>query len=85
MTTITPDLLPNAADIIKDKGWIQGAEETPEGVCLTGAVKLCAPQPGDFHIAQQVLDPIIRVEPGLVDAGVAFVLAPADELIQVIE
>ena len=44
-----------AADYIDAHGWIQGAEEDGDGqVCLTGALRLCSPVPGDSYIAREV-------------------------------
>lgn len=58
MTTATIELerrpWPLAADVIKDVGWVQGAMETQAGVCLTGAIKRCSPQPGDWVIYREV-------------------------------
>lgn len=44
-----------AAKVIEEKGWIQGAMESEKGVCLTGALKYCEPQPGDRRIIREVL------------------------------
>lgn len=41
-----------AADYIKTHGWAQGAMERAGAVCLTGALRACSPQPGDWLIAR---------------------------------
>jgi len=55
---ITTDLrhLPaHAAALIERVGWTQGTERDETGrVCLTGALKYCDPQPGDWLIAREV-------------------------------
>ena len=44
-----------AADVIKKAGWTQRREIDHDGsVCLTGALKVCSPQPGDWLIARAV-------------------------------
>ena len=43
-----------AADYIKTHGWTQGAMERAGAVCLTGALRACSPQPGDWLIARAV-------------------------------
>lgn len=44
-----------AADWIDTHGWTQRVEQTPDGrVCLTGALRACSPQPGDWLIAREV-------------------------------
>ena len=44
-----------AAGYITEHGWTQGTEEDSSGrVCLTGALRLCSPVPGDSHIAREV-------------------------------
>lgn len=58
MTTIdTLRTLPAlAAGYITEHGWTQGTEEDSSGrVCLTGALRLCSPVPGDSYIAREVL------------------------------
>ena len=37
-----------AADYIKTHGWTQGTMERAGAVCLTGALRACSPQPGDW-------------------------------------
>ena len=50
------NLLPHlAADYIREHGWTQGTEQDDDGhVCLTGALRLCSPIPGDGYIAREV-------------------------------
>ncbi|MDF3280450.1 hypothetical protein [Gordonia sp. N1V] len=50
------NLLPHlAADYIREHGWTQGTEQDADGhVCLTGALRLCSPVPGDGYIAREV-------------------------------
>lgn len=56
MTTDFTLRLRAAADYIETHGWVQRTEEDVDGrVCLTGAVKLCSPQAGDFHLIREVL------------------------------
>lgn len=44
-----------AAQGLGDKGWTQGTEQDSHGrMCLTGALRICAPIPGDGHIAREV-------------------------------
>lgn len=44
-----------AADVIDARGWAQGVMEADDGsVCLTGALRACSPQPGDWLIARAV-------------------------------
>ena len=43
-----------AADYIKTHGWTQGAMERAGAVCLTGALRACSPQPGDWLLARAV-------------------------------
>ena len=43
-----------AADYIKTHGWTQGKMEHAGAVCLTGALRACSPQPGDWLIARAV-------------------------------
>lgn len=43
-----------AADYIKTHGWTQGTMERAGAVCLTGALRACSPQPGDWLIARAV-------------------------------
>ena len=57
MTTIdTLRTLPAlAAGYITEHGWTQGTEQDDAGrVCLTGALRLCSPVPGDSYIAREV-------------------------------
>ena len=45
-----------AADYLHEHGWTQGEEQDCDGrVCLTGAVRLCAPQTGDEYLIRAVL------------------------------
>lgn len=45
-----------AADLIEERGWIKGTEVNERGeVCIEGAVRLCAPQPGDGAIYREVV------------------------------
>ena len=49
------DLPPKAAAYIKQVGWTQGVEQNSAGqVCLTGALRLCTPNPGDGYLAREV-------------------------------
>lgn len=49
------DLSP-AAQELRSRGWVQNAMEDGEGrVCLTGALKVCDMQPGDWLLARAVL------------------------------
>jgi len=44
-----------AADLIDQVGWTQGTERDGKGrVCLTGALRYCNPQPGDWLLAREV-------------------------------
>ncbi len=44
-----------AAQYIQRVGWTQGTEQARDGsVCLTGALRLCVPVPGDGYIAREV-------------------------------
>ena len=44
-----------AADMIEHVGWTQNKEIAADGsACLTGALKLCEPQPGDWLLARGV-------------------------------
>ena len=44
-----------AADLIERVGWTQGTERDGKGrVCLTGALRYCDPQPGDWLLAREV-------------------------------
>ncbi len=58
MSAATDDLrlLPaHAADLIDRVGWTQGTECDGAGrVCLTGALRYCNPQPGDWLIAREI-------------------------------
>ena len=53
MTIIIINTAP-AADYIKTHGWTQGRMEHAGAVCLTGALRACSPQPGDWLIASAV-------------------------------
>lgn len=44
-----------AADYLEEHGWVQGAELENGRVCLTGAVRYCAPQTGDEYLIRAVL------------------------------
>ncbi|MFH5209229.1 hypothetical protein ACHIPZ_13645 [Antrihabitans sp. NCIMB 15449] len=45
----------SAALYIAEHGWTQGTEVEADGrVCLTGALRLCSPVPGDGYIAREV-------------------------------
>ena len=49
------DLFAKAADVIDEVGWTQGAMKDAKGrVCLTGAIRECAPVPGDWAIVREV-------------------------------
>jgi len=58
MSAATDDLrfLPaHAADLIDRVGWTQGTDRDGAGrVCLTGALRYCDPQPGDWLIAREI-------------------------------
>ena len=55
MNTLT-NRLRLAASYMAEHGHTKGMEQDDGGrVCLTGAVKLCAPQNGDEEIIRQVL------------------------------
>ena len=56
MTIDNLNLLPHlAADYMRQVGWVQGTEEDADGhVCLTGALRLCSPVPGDGYLAREV-------------------------------
>ncbi len=44
-----------ASRYMAERGWTQGQEEDDDGrVCLTGALRLCSPVPGDYYIAREV-------------------------------
>jgi hypothetical protein len=46
----------SAAVYIAEHGWTQGTEVDADGkVCLTGALRLCSPVPGDSYLARAVL------------------------------
>ena len=57
MRTVTdPDLFPAAAAVIEERGWVQGAIETPDGqVCATGALRHCDLVAGDWIVARSVM------------------------------
>jgi hypothetical protein len=41
--------------VLDEHGWTQGAYGSGDGpVCLHGAIRLCAPEPGDAHLIEQV-------------------------------
>jgi len=41
--------------VLDEHGWTQGAYGTGDGpVCLHGAIRLCAPEPGDAYLIEQV-------------------------------
>ena len=44
-----------AADYMTEHGWVQGAERENGRVCLTGAIRYCAPQTGDEYVIRAVL------------------------------
>lgn len=48
------DLKP-IAEVIEAKGWVQETLENDGGVCITGALKYCEPQPGDQYILRAAL------------------------------
>ena len=56
MTIDNLNLLPYlAADYMRHVGWAQGVEVDADGhVCLTGALRLCSPVPGDGYLAREV-------------------------------
>ena len=56
MTIDNLNLLPHlAADYMRQVGWTQGTEQDADGhVCLTGALRLCSPVPGDGYLAREV-------------------------------
>ena len=55
ITTDLQHLPARAAALIEQVGWTQGTERDATGrVCLTGALKYCNPQPGDWLIAREV-------------------------------
>ncbi len=66
MSAATDDLrfLPaHAADLIDRFGWTQGTVRDGAGrVCLTGALRYCNPQPGDWLIAREVFRAKHRAE-----------------------
>ncbi len=63
ITTELTERLRQAAGYIKKDGWTSGTEQDSAGrVCLTGAVRLCSPQPGDAWIIRQVLRKINHAE-----------------------
>ena len=48
-------LPPLAAEYLRGHGWTQGTEQDVNGrACLTGALRLCSPIPGDSYIAREV-------------------------------
>lgn len=40
--------------VLDERGWTQGSYDGHEGVCLHGAIRLCAPLPGDAAIIEAV-------------------------------
>ena len=58
-----------AADYIKTHGWTQGTMEHAGAVCLTGALRACSPQPGDWLIARAVYRAQEHAEKWNDDAG----------------
>lgn len=57
------DRLRLAHDYMQKKGWAQGTEQGDNGsVCLTGAIRLCAPQNGDEYLIRGVLRHLGRAE-----------------------
>lgn len=47
---------PLAADLIVERGWTTGVEVADDGkVCMEGAVRLCAPVPGDGPIYREIV------------------------------
>jgi len=65
-TQATVDLTPRlrlAADHMEQHGWTQGEERNDQGeVCLTGAIRYCAPQTGDEYLIREVLRRLYRAE-----------------------
>jgi hypothetical protein len=55
ISILSPKLFCLAAAQIDLRGWIKNAEVTQSGVCLTGALKVCQLQPGDWLLARAVL------------------------------
>ena len=52
-----------AAEYIPAHGWTKGTEQDEKGaVCLTGALRLCAPVEGDFYLIREVLRKRDRAE-----------------------
>mgnify|MGYP001053436652 CR=1 FL=1 len=48
---------------MQEKDWAQGTEQAHSGaVCVTGAVRLCAPQNGDEHLIRAVMRHMGRAE-----------------------
>lgn len=45
-----------AADYLHEVGWARGTERSSDGrVCLSGAIRYCAPQTGDEYLIREVL------------------------------
>jgi len=62
-TTDLRHLPAHAAALIQRVGWTQGTERDDAGrVCLTGALKYCNPQPGDWLLAREVFRAKHRAE-----------------------
>lgn len=54
-TTFT-DRLRLAGEYMNEHGWTKGEERDSYGqVCLTGAIRYCAPEYGDFYLIREVL------------------------------
>jgi hypothetical protein len=66
MSTTTINLTPRlrlAANALREHGWTTGVERDNAGkMCLTGAVKYCAPRNGDEYIIREVLRKRDRAE-----------------------
>ena len=55
MTTTLATINTAAAALLQKVGWTQGIERNAIGrMCLTGALRYCDPQPGDFRLACEV-------------------------------
>ncbi len=85
VTTELTERLRHAATYIDEHGWTQATERDADDgrVCLTGAVRLCDPQPGDAWLIRQVLRRRGRAEawndqPGLSAGEVVGYLQDAD-------
>ena len=66
MSEISQELtarLRTAHGYMQEKDWAQGTEQAHSGaVCVTGAVRLCAPQNGDEHLIRAVMRHMGRAE-----------------------